>query len=400
MARLKFPGIPHGVSRKLAAMREVRPKMVPLPASVDKPRILYFIVAYPTFSETYMHEEIASLSRDFEIRIITYRKSSRPRSRAWQYDLIEYQAPCLVYGKIEDIDLNFEQPEQQDFIRQVDAIIEEFKPDVLHAHYLGMSALLKHLSERHHIPFTLRTHSMDILSEPQNKLEAYCEVANSPWCKRVIAFPASAERLVDRGLNLEQLTNSWPILNFAKFHRPDPRPLTGRVMCCGPAIKKKAHKDFIDLALMMRESHPKLKFDLYAEGPTIKETRAYNEQTGAGVKISYVDPDKMSDVYPRYDWLLYPSDPQINKVGLPVGVAEAQASGIGVCWQELPGRRQEQLDFLAGGGFLYKSLDELPAILSRPYPENMRQLGFKAAKRCDIEGHRHLLSDVWNAIAA
>ena len=70
----------------------------------------------------------------------------------------------------------------------------------------------------------------------------------------------------------------------------------------------------------------------------------------------------MPAVYPEHDWLVYPSCTKINKVGLPGAIAEAQAAGLGVCWQELPGRRQEQLDFLGGGGFLRGSLNNRPAL--------------------------------------
>ena len=372
------------------------PEILPLPSGRGKPRVLYFIVAYPNFSETYMHEEIRSLSEQFDIKIITYRKSLRPRRRAWEYEWINYEAPCLVFSPIEEINQPFDTPEQLDFLRQVNAVIEEFKPDVMHGHYLGMSLLMKTLADQHQIPFTIRTHSQDILSEPNNKLEAYSEAVNSPWCKRLLAFPASCGRLTDRGVKHDKVRSCWPVLNFQRFYRPEKRLSTGRVMCAGPAIEKKAHNKLVDLAVMMR-GQSELEFDLYAAGPTIEATRIYNAEKGGIVTIKYADPEEMPDVYPRYDWFIYPSDPEINKVGLPVSIAEAQASGIGVCWQELPGRREEQLDFLGGAGFLFESLNELPEILSGSYPEEMRLLGFEAAKKCDIERHKHLLAEVWNA---
>ena len=384
--------------RKVASIVIPDAKTTPLPSGTGKPRVLCFMVAYPTFSETYMHEEIRSLSEQFEIRIITYRKSTRQRLHAWEYTRIEYEDPCLVYSPIEEINQGFGNPEQLRFIQRVDAVIEEFKPHVMHGHYFGLSMLLRHLAERHEIPFTLRTHSMDILAEPSRKLEACSEAANSPWCKRVLAFPASVSRLTDRGLDPRKIESCWSVMNFQRFYKPEERPPTGRVMCCGPAIEKKAHKDFIDLAAMM-QGRSDFEFDLYARGHFLKATRTHNARRGGAVNITYVDPDEMSGVYPRYDWFIYPSDPKINKVGLPVGIAEAQASGIGVCWQELPGRRQEQLDYLGGGGFLFKSLDELPELLSRPYPKEMRLLGFKAAKKSDIERHKYLLSEVWDTIA-
>ena len=386
------------IRRRLGGLLVQGPKQMPLPSGRGKPRVLIFVVAYPTFSETYMHEEIRSLSADFDIKIVTYRKSRYPRQRAWEFSQVSYDDPCLVYSPIEAINPAFDSPDQQRFLRRVDAIIDEFQPDVLHGHYLGLSPLLRVLAERHGIPFTLRTHSMDILSEPVRKLEAYVAAANSAWCQRLLAFPASCGRLLERGLAAEKLASCWPVLNFRAFYRPEKRPPTNRVMCCGPSIPKKAHRDFVDLAGMMRERSP-IAFNLYTRGYSLKAIRTYNAGRGHPVTLSYADPDKMPTVYPQHDWLVYTSDREINKVGLPVGIAEAQASGIGVCWQALPGRREEQLDYLGGAGFLFESLDELPEILSSPYPEEMRLQGFEAARRSDIEEHKHLLADVWNAVS-
>ncbi|MDX1948812.1 MAG: glycosyltransferase [Pirellulaceae bacterium] len=359
-----------------------------------RPRSLYFIVKYPNFSETYMHEEIRSLREQYDIRVITYKRSEQPRAEAFPYEVIEYTDPCLVYSQIGNVNQMFSAPSQVKFLAKVGAIIREFQPDVLHCHYLGLSLLLRKLAETHQVPFTIRTHSMDVLSEPPEKLRAMCDAANSRWCLRVLAFPTSCARLVGAGLLADKVVSCWPVLNFARFHQPAPRAATRQVMCAGPAIPKKAHHQFVDLAKKMRGQG--FTFNLYAKGPTLEKTREYNQRAGSPVHITYADPDEMPSVYPRHDWLVYPSDCKINKVGLPVAICEAQASGLGVCWQELPGRRAEQLDFLAGGGFLFQDLRDVPALLLRPYPEEMRQRGFAAAARCDIERHKHLLSDVWS----
>ena len=367
-------------------------------SKIRRPRLLYFIVAYPNFSETYMHEEIRSLWNEYDIRIITYRTDSVPRRMSFPYKLIPYKAPCLVYGKIEAINQEFTSPNQQDFFNSVSAEIEEFKPDILHAHYFGFVVLLRILSEKYKIPFTVRTHSMDILSEPRAKLEAFCTAANSSWCLRLLAFPENRIRLIEIGINPEKVTACWPVVNYARFYKPEPRPPTRRVMCAGPAIPKKAHNELVDLAEMMKGSG--YSFDLYAAGPALKPAQVYNESKGNLVNTTYVDPDDMPSVYPRYDWLVYPSDRKINKVGLPVAIAEAQASGLGVCWQELPGRRQEQLDYLGGAGFLFNSIAEVPAILQRPYPVEMRLRGYEAAKRADIADHKRILTETWESALA
>lgn len=364
--------------------------------SGTKPRVLCFIVAYPTFSETYMHEEIRSLRDRFDIEVVTYKVSRTPRRRPFPYRVVPYDGPDWVYGSWDQADPTFRQRPQRAFLREVDEIIEAFQPDLLHGHYLGMALLLRCLAERHELPFTIRTHSQDVLSEPADKLAGLCAAADSEWCERVLAFPANCPRLERHGLSPTKLVATPPVLNFARFARPETTgsPPTGRVMCAGPAIPKKAHHEFVDLARSMRGSG--LHFDLHTAGPSLEDTRAYNADAGGPVTITYTDPDDMPETYPRYDWLVYTADRKINKVGLPVAVTEAQASGLGVCLQELPGRRDEQLDFLGGGGFLFRSVDEVPDIISRPYPDDMRSAGIEAARRCDIEQTKHLLADGWD----
>ncbi len=363
-----------------------------------KPRILYFIASYPTFSETYMHEEILALRDRYEIEVISLEQSPYPRREAHSHRVIPYEGPDFIWGRIERMDITFSLPAQRDFVEKVDVVIEDFRPDILHGHYLGMSLLLRHLAERHHIPFTIRSHSFDAVSEPPAKITVNCEAANSGWCERVLVLPPSRQRLLDAGLVPEKLVDCWPVMNFERFYNPEPRPKTGRVICAGPAIHKKAHREFIDLAALMRGSG--LTFDLYTRGELQEELKAYNSAVGNPANITYADPVDMGAVYPRYDWLVYTADKKINKVGSPLAVAEAQASGIGVCWQELPGRRDEQLEYLAGAGFLYKSIEDVPAIISEPYPEEMRRAGFEAVRRCDIQATKHLISEAWDRCLA
>jgi len=358
-----------------------------------RPRVLCFIVSYPTFSETYMHEEIRGLRDRFDIEIITYRRTEIPRKSAFPYRLIEYNDTCLQYGDWIAVDPHFRTEGQRRFIEAVDEVIREFRPDFMHAHYLGFALLLKHLGERHAIPWTVRTHSMDVLSEPEGKLQRLCAAANTEHCRRVLAFPGHRQRLTGAGLESGKLTDVWPVLNFQRFHRPEPREPTGRVLCAGPAIRKKAHEKFIELAATMADSS--LRFDLYAAGPTLEACARRNTELQNPARITYADPDDMPDVYPWYDWLVYPSDTGINKVGLPLAAAEAMAAGLGVCLQELPGRREEQLDFLGGAGYLFSDIEEVPAILSAGYPDEKRRAGFESARRFDLQSHKHLLTDAW-----
>ena len=363
-----------------------------------RPRVIIFIVCYPNFSETYIHEEIRALYKDYNIKIIAYRASDRPRRDPLPFKIIRYKDSCLVFQPIHKINRKFDSPNQIKFLKKIDSIIEKFKPDLLHAHYFGLGLLLQKLAERHKIPFTLRTHSMDILSEPDEKIEALCEAVNSPFCLRVITFPAFRDYLVAHGLQSDKLATCWPVVKFTRFYKPDLRSPTGRVLCASPAVVKKGQTDFIDLAKIMRGKN--ITFDLYAKGRHLEFTKKYNGNAGNVVNIKYADPDDMPDIYPKYDWLVYTSDVKINKVGFPVGIAEAQASGVGVCWQELPGRKEEQLEYMGNAGFLFKNVAELSPILSQPVSEEMRLSGLENARKCDIEQHINVLTDSWMNITS
>jgi glycosyltransferase involved in cell wall biosynthesis len=361
--------------------------------SARRPRILYFLVQYPQFSETYMHEELRAVREFCDVRVITYSVARDPRREPFPYDVIKLKGECLQFGNFARIDPEFNAPEQQEFLRGVCAAVDEFKPDLIHAHWFGVALLLRKLAERYRIPFTMRTHSQDMLNEPAAKIAALVKAVNSPWCRGLIVFPAFRPLMIAAGVRAEKVTACWPTIHYARFHRPEKRPPTRRVLCSGPAILKKAHHELVDLAVRMRGSG--WSFDLYARGPSLELTRAHNARAGNPVNIRYVDPDEMPQIYPQYDWLVYPGDLRINKVGLPVSIAEAQAAGVGVCWQEMPRRREEQLEFLGGAGFVFRSIAEVPAILAQPYPEEMRLRALDNARKCDLARTGELLARVW-----
>ncbi len=47
---------------------------------------------------------------------------------------------------------------------------------------------------------------------------------------------------------------------------------------------------------------------------------------------------------------------------------------------------------------IYKSVNDLIDIISKPVPVEMREKGFENAKKSDIDSHRHLLTDIWDRV--
>lgn len=100
----------------------------------------------------------------------------------------------------------------------------------------------------------------------------------------------------------------------------------------------------------------------------------------------------MSAEYKRHKWLVYTAPTTKATVGWPMAVAEAQASGTGVCMQNI---RPDVAEYVGPAGFMFDTIDELTDILRGPLPDKMRSAGFEHARRSDIREHLPILEDLW-----
>jgi len=362
----------------------------------DRLRVLYIMGKYPEYSETYMHEEILGIANEFDVNVVSYLVAQSPRKNYFPYKLIEYKDACLNWGDFDLVDVNFTNKEQINFLDKMAIEIQKFRPDVMHAHYFATSLIIRKLSDIHGIPFTIRTHSFDMLQPYPKKIDALCNAVNSPLCIGIFTYPAFQHLFIQHGIPKDKIFSSWPVVNVNRFYNTEEPKKTNHILCCGPCTDKKAHDQFIDLADNMRNSG--LEFNLYTRGNCERKMRKYNQSKGDPVTIVYAEPEDMPAVYRNHDWLVYPSDTGINQVGLPCSIIEAQASGIGVCWQELPGRKQEQLEFMGGAGYLFDSINDVPGIISKPYPEELRIKGLENSKKSDVNLHGEKLSRIWNSL--
>lgn len=358
-----------------------------------RPRVLCLIARYPQFSETYMHEELTAVARHHDVTIVSYLNAYAPRKRCLPYHYVPYLDADINWGRFDDVNLEFDNSEQKQFLKRMARLIKKARPDVLHGHYLGTGLLLRKLSDIHGIPFTLRTHSFDMLQKRPGKIAAICRALDCDRLLRVFTYPEFKGTLVAQGLTEMKVTSVWPVVKVSAFRNRSRSPGLRRVLCTGPSVEKKGHDQFIDLAKRMRRE--RFTFNLYTRGHFMPPTIEHNRKCGNPVSIRYADPEDMPKVYADHDWLVYPTKLDLPEVGLPVSVIEAQASGLGVCLQAQPGREKHQLDFLGGGGHLFRSIDEVPEIIRRPYSEGMRELGYVNAEKCGVEKHCAMLSKAW-----
>ena len=352
----------------------------------DRASIVYVVQNYPQLSQTYIKVEIEALREQFDIHVIS----------------IQSKKPNVAYPTTQPHTYT------QDIRRMAD-IVRQMRPLALHGHWLHTAPALHELSLKTGVPYTIRAHSFDVLHRPRPaettlsaRLQAllkgkpnpgktwpqlYAPLLNQPNCLGMLSFPFTRPVLEKAGLHPEKMIDCFPTIDYRKFFN---REANGPgVMNIGACIPKKRVEDFVDLAGSM----PERKFRHYAIGYQRDHIEAYNASRGAPVEIMpHFWHEDMPAEYKRHEWLVYTADREFNSVGWPMAVAEAQASGVGVCIANI---RPDLKEYLGGAGFVYDSLDEVRKIISQPLPDEIRELGFAQAGKSDIESHKGLLTQLW-----
>jgi hypothetical protein len=212
---------------------------------------------------------------------------------------------------------------------------------------------------------------------------------DSELCLGILGLPFARPWLKRAGVREAKLVDCFPVVPFARFH--DRSPNGDAVMTIGVAKTGKVPGEFLRLARKV----PDRGFNLYTPGGVPDGLRGDPARHGANVTlVPPVEPADMPREYKRHRWLVLTADAAAPQAGWPMAIAEAQAAGVGVC---MPALRPDLALYVGeGAGILYDTVDELPAIVSGPVPDEMRERGFEQARKSDIERHRHLLTDLWD----
>ncbi len=62
--------------------------------------------------------------------------------------------------------------------------------------------------------------------------------------------------------------------------------------------------------------------------------------------------------------------------------------------------RPDLREYVGDAGYLFDSIDDVAGIISQPFDEERRQLGFDQAKKSDVRSHISLLTDLWDRSVA
>jgi len=378
----------------------------------SRTRVSVIVDSYPQSSQTYISTEAQALEEQFEVQILFGHRA----------DLARRSCPPAL-GPLSSE-------------REMRAAIDAFEPHVLHTHWTHMVPRVHRLARATGIPYTVRTHSFDtlsttlaapgasVLSDLKRRLLGFgvtkrrgegnrhrfpwelLEIArhpararlpwvmletapllNDPLCLGVVALPFSRTNLELAGVRPEKIFDCRPVVDFERFH--DLSQNGSAVMNVGAALPKKRMQDFIELARRM----PERTFNLYPLGYRVEELRQLNARYGNPANIlPMIAPEDMPAEYKKHEYLFYTFSWWEPRVGWPISVAEAQASGVGVLMANV---RPDVAEFVGDAGYVFDSLGEAEQILRKPFPEEKRRAGFEQARKSDIRSHLPLLTDLW-----
>lgn len=335
-------------------------------------RILLLYKGYPRVSQSYQSVEALELSKNHEIMIISF---------DWElFTESNIHLPYIFNHPIKEL-----------------KNIKRFKPDIIHSHFLDTFDICVKLSETLKIPFTIKTHSFDILDNDFYTPKKYAKLINdNKYCLKIIVFPEFFEKLASFGINRNKMTSMYPNINVKQFINLDIEN-GPHIMSGGAFLPKKNIKGFILLSKKIKERFPEKCISYYS----VMENKSYydemirfNTSHGNPVKFITTQPENMPMEYKKHQWLIYTACPEKKTVGNPLMVAEAQASGVGVIMYCL---RNTLSDYITDNGYLYENDTEVLEIISNNFDDDKRKNAIEIAKeRYDVQEKIKVLEHIFS----
>lgn len=333
------------------------------------PNVLYALEAYPELSETYIEVERRLVAQRCETSAIcfltpgTFNPDHLPyvylRSRKARWPLAKRRA------------------------------LRGFRPDIVHTHWLTVTKYAQGFARMFDVPWTVRSHSFDVMERPIDAVKADIERCNESDCAGVIAFPFLRSRLLEAGLHEEKLVDCLPVVDVGLFQ--DVNASGEGVIHMGATKKKKNFPGFIQLATLC----PERNFTLIPLSRGWEGVAKLNEDAGNPVTMMRpIRHAEMPDLWHQQKWLVYAGDRDHPSTGWPIAVCEAWAAGVGVCLQRV---RPDMADYIGDCGHLFDEVNEIVDLIKGEPDPAMLERGRAKALGYDAPNYIDTLFDLWRA---
>jgi glycosyltransferase involved in cell wall biosynthesis len=271
-------------------------------------------------------------------------------------------------------------------------VIKQFKPDIIHGHYLDNAETFLQMAQILNVGFTLRTHSFDMLSGDITKYKKY---VNDPKCYGIFVFVPFKQKCLNAGFDESKIFTCWPSININIFRNVFGMSNGPDIMSGGAFLPKKNIEGFILLAKKIKEKFPTKKISYYSveESPSYcKSIHRFNKKNGNPVEFKTVQHSNMPYEYKKHQWLIYSGCSKLKTVGHPLMVAEAQACGVGVVMYKL---RDDLQDYVTDNGYLYLNDGEVIDIIGGTFDSDKKIGAHNLSTRYDIATNIDQLSNMF-----
>jgi hypothetical protein len=349
----------------------IRRRLDALPAPPRRPRVLYVLWHYPQLSETYVEGEIRCMRR-LGAEVVVWHS-------------IHAATPFEAEVPAHSGDLA--------------ALVREFRPDVIHVHWVSWALDQAPQLTALGLPVTLRMHGSDVHPDSCNRLLA------QPWLHRVYAFPRQLELLASSDTRVQAVPAAFDTSCFSPAAQKDPR----LVVRAGACLPSKDIPLFFELARRLpshRFVFAGIKVNVFEHYPD--ELRRIAREMDSPVELRFDLPrEEVAGLIGSAGIYLHTIRPPAAEHGAPIGqpisIAEAMATGAWTLVRDEPALA----DYVGNAGATYRDIDEAEARVRETLawsPEEWRARALRASDRA-YRNHadeivlRPMFED-WAALAA
>jgi glycosyltransferase involved in cell wall biosynthesis len=326
----------------------IRNRLDAAPAPARAPRALYVLWHYPQLSETYVEGEIRYLLRQgVEIAV-------------WH-----------AVGAVTPY-----RPQVPMHSGDIDALVREFQPDVIHVHWLQFALENFDRLQALGVPVTVRMHGFDVHAD------AFHRLLGARFLHRVYAFPRQLQLLEAPDPRVRAVPSAFDTSYFSPAAQKDPR----LVVRAGACLPSKDIPLFFELAKRLpthRFVFAGIKVNLFEGFP--EQLREIAAALGSPVELRFDLPrEEVAGLIARAGIYLHticpPDAPHGAPIGQPISIAEAMATGAWVLARDEP----ELAEYVGDAGATYAGIDEAEARIRETMdwsPEEWRARAVRASDR-------------------
>lgn len=238
-------------------------------------KVLHYVVGFSTLSETFIYDLITGLEeRNISDNVVACRKRTLEKERPYKklHVLKEKNPLVRVYYKIAD-----KAHMQLQEGRELKKLIDEFKPDVIHAHFGIAGIRINNFVSQNKIKIPVITsfHGSDVLYNPHNQdkyLENLLKLNSNQSLVMTTPTNFLKRECVKLGLSEDKIVVMNNTVNKMFLNAKQSTPWNGKeklkIVILGRLVPMKGHEIALQALALLKKSFQNFELHILGEGRT------------------------------------------------------------------------------------------------------------------------------------